>query len=177
MGSNPAGNRYFHFEFFAPSPFRTAQRGQCKWNQAWPFTCSNSWFRPQIRLIIQSLVYLLPQYSFKYIQARMITMIFSRRYCMNAPTITKAKVCIIPKVWNKWKIWNIALFIIIMRKRQLNLEVGYLFPEWAIYWHPFLINVSLLQHIIFGISLNKCQREISKPYFLRLLWLNIVNPT
>ena len=28
MGSNPAGDIYFHFEFFAPFPFQTAQRSQ-----------------------------------------------------------------------------------------------------------------------------------------------------
>ena len=54
----PAGDIYFHSELFAPFPFRTAQRSQCKWTQAWPFTCSHSCFRPQIRLIIQSLVYI-----------------------------------------------------------------------------------------------------------------------
>ena len=37
---------YFHFEFFAPSPFRTGQRSWCKWNQVWPFTCSQSCFIP-----------------------------------------------------------------------------------------------------------------------------------
>ena len=30
VGSDPAGNIYFHFEFFAPSPFRTGQRSPCK---------------------------------------------------------------------------------------------------------------------------------------------------
>ena len=43
---------YFHFEFFAPSPFRTGQRSPCKWNQAWPFTCIHSCFTLHIRLII-----------------------------------------------------------------------------------------------------------------------------
>ena len=52
VGSNPAGSIYFNFEFFAPSPFRTGQRSPCKWIQAWPFTCSHSCFRLQIRLII-----------------------------------------------------------------------------------------------------------------------------
>ena len=42
VGSNPTWNIYFHFKFFAPSPFRTAQRSLCKWNQAWPFACSHS---------------------------------------------------------------------------------------------------------------------------------------
>ena len=48
----------FAFWIFAPSPFRTYQRSPSKWNQAWPFTCSHSCFRPQIRLIIQGFVYL-----------------------------------------------------------------------------------------------------------------------
>ena len=65
MGSNPARDTYFHFEFFNPILFRTAQWISCKWNQAWPFTCSHSCFRPQIQLIIQGLVYKYPQYSFK----------------------------------------------------------------------------------------------------------------
>ena len=30
VSSNPAGDIYFHFEFFAPSPFRTGQRSRCK---------------------------------------------------------------------------------------------------------------------------------------------------
>ena len=64
VGANPAGNIYFHFEFFAPSPFRTGQRSPCKWNKAWPFTCSHSCFRLQIRFIIQGLVYKYLQYSF-----------------------------------------------------------------------------------------------------------------
>ena len=34
-------------EFFAPYSVRTAQQIQCKWNQAWPFTCSYSYYRPQ----------------------------------------------------------------------------------------------------------------------------------
>ena len=55
---------YFHFEFFAPSPFRTGQRSRCKWNQACPFTWSHSCFRPQIWFIIQGLVYKYLQYSF-----------------------------------------------------------------------------------------------------------------
>ena len=50
MGSNPAGDIYFHFEFFNPSLFRTAQWIPCKWNQARPFTCYYSCFRPQIQL-------------------------------------------------------------------------------------------------------------------------------
>ena len=65
VGSNPAGDIYFHFEFFAPSPFRTGQRSRCKWNQACPFTWSHSCFRPQIWFIIQGLVYKYLQYSFK----------------------------------------------------------------------------------------------------------------
>ena len=64
VGSNPAGDIYFHFEFFAPSPFRTGQRSRCKWNQACPFTWSHSCFRPQIWFIIQGLVYKYLQYSF-----------------------------------------------------------------------------------------------------------------
>ena len=64
LGSNPAGVIYFHFEFLAPSPFRTAQRSQCKWFQTLPFTCSHSCFRPHIQLIIQGLVYLFPLYTF-----------------------------------------------------------------------------------------------------------------
>ena len=64
VGSNPAGDIYFHFEFFAPSPFRTGQRCRCKWNQACPYTWSHSCFRPQIWLIIQGLVYKYLQYSF-----------------------------------------------------------------------------------------------------------------
>ena len=58
MVSNSAGYIYLHFEFFVPSLFRTAQWSPCKWNQAWPVTCGHSCFRPQIRLIIQYLVYL-----------------------------------------------------------------------------------------------------------------------
>ena len=55
-GSNPAGD-IFHFEFFNPSLFQTAQWIPCKWNQAWPFTCSHRCFRPKIQLIlIQDLV-------------------------------------------------------------------------------------------------------------------------
>ena len=46
---------YFHFDFFAPFPFRTAQRSQCKWNQAESFTNIHSCFRTQIRLIIQGM--------------------------------------------------------------------------------------------------------------------------
>ena len=65
VGSNPAGDIYFHFELFAPSPFRTGQRSRCKWNQACPFTWSHSCFRPQIWFIIQDLVYKYLQYSFK----------------------------------------------------------------------------------------------------------------
>ena len=65
VGSNPAGDIYFHFEFFAPSPFRTGQRSRCKWNQACPFTWSHSCFRPQIWFIMQGLVYKYLQYSFK----------------------------------------------------------------------------------------------------------------
>ena len=65
VGSNPAGDIYFHFEFFAPSPFRTGQRSRCKWNQACPFTWSHSCFRPQIWFIIQGFVYKYLQYSFK----------------------------------------------------------------------------------------------------------------
>ena len=64
VGSNPAGDIYFHFEFFAPSLFRTGQRSRCKWNQACPFTWSHSCFRPQIWFIIQGLVYKYLQYSF-----------------------------------------------------------------------------------------------------------------
>ena len=64
VGSNLAGDIYFHFEFFAPSPFRTGQRSRCKWNQACPFTRSHSCFRPQIWFIIQGLVYKYLQYSF-----------------------------------------------------------------------------------------------------------------
>ena len=30
MGSNPAGNIYFHFEFFALFPFLTAERNEIK---------------------------------------------------------------------------------------------------------------------------------------------------
>ena len=49
VGSNTAGDIYFHFEFFAPSaPFGTGKWIPCKWNQAWPFTCSHSCFRPKI---------------------------------------------------------------------------------------------------------------------------------
>ena len=62
--SNPAGNIYFHFEIFAPSPFRTGQRNRCKWNQPCPFAWSHSCVRPQIRLIIQGFVYSYLQYSF-----------------------------------------------------------------------------------------------------------------
>ena len=40
----PAGDIYFHFEFFNPSLFRTAQWIPCKWNQAWPITCIHSCF-------------------------------------------------------------------------------------------------------------------------------------
>ena len=65
VGSNPAGDIYFHFELFAPSPFWTGQRSQCKWNQACQFTWSHSCFRPQIWFIIQGLVYKYLQYSFK----------------------------------------------------------------------------------------------------------------
>ena len=67
VGSNPAGDIYFHFEFFAPSPFRTGQRSRCKWNQACPFTWSHSCFRPKIWFIIHGLVYKYLQYSFNYI--------------------------------------------------------------------------------------------------------------
>ena len=63
VGSNPTGDIYFHFGFFAPSRFRTGQRSF--WNQARPFTWSHSWFRPQIQLIIQGFVYSYLQYSFK----------------------------------------------------------------------------------------------------------------
>ena len=69
VGSNPAGNINFHFEFFAPSLFRTGQRSRCKWNQACPFTWSHSCFRPQIWFIIQGLVYKYLQYSFNIILA------------------------------------------------------------------------------------------------------------
>ena len=65
VGSNPAGDIYFDFEFFAPSSFQTGQRSHCKWNQEWPFTWSHSCFRPQIRLIIHGFAYLSLQYSFK----------------------------------------------------------------------------------------------------------------
>ena len=44
VGSNPTGDIYFHFAFFAPSPFRTGQWSPCKWNQAWQFTRSHSCF-------------------------------------------------------------------------------------------------------------------------------------
>ena len=67
MGSKTtmtSGDIYFHFEFFAPSPFRTGLRSHCKWNQACPFTWSHSCFRPQIWFIIQGLVYKYLQYSF-----------------------------------------------------------------------------------------------------------------
>ena len=64
VGSNPAGDIYFHFEFFAPSPFRTGQRSRCKWNQSCPFTWSHSCFKPQIWFIKQGLVYKYLQYSF-----------------------------------------------------------------------------------------------------------------
>ena len=53
VGSNLARDIYFHFEFFNPSLFRTAQWITCKWNQAWQFTSSHGCFRPQIQLIIQ----------------------------------------------------------------------------------------------------------------------------
>ena len=67
VGSNPAGDIYFYFEFFAPSLFQTGQRSCCKWNQACPFTWSHSCFRPQIWFIIQGLVYKYLQYSFKFL--------------------------------------------------------------------------------------------------------------
>ena len=73
VGSNPAGDVYFHFEFFAPSPFRTGQRSRCKWNQACPFTWSHSCFRPQIWFIIQGLVYKYLQYSFNQISKIVVT--------------------------------------------------------------------------------------------------------
>ena len=64
VGSNPAEN-ILSFEFFASFPFRTAHHSKCKWNQAWPLTCTLcSCFRPKIRLVIQDLVYVYPQYSF-----------------------------------------------------------------------------------------------------------------
>ena len=47
---------YFHFEFFAPSPFRTSPRCPCKWNQAWPFTCSHICFRYQLRFKTQDTI-------------------------------------------------------------------------------------------------------------------------
>ena len=65
VGSNPAGDIYFDFEFVAPSPFRTGQQSHCKWNQACPFTWGHSCFRTQIRLIIQGFVYSYLLYSFK----------------------------------------------------------------------------------------------------------------
>ena len=65
VGSNPAGDICFHFEFFAPSLFRTDQLSRCKWNQACPFTWGHSCFRLQIWFIIQGLVYKYLQYSFK----------------------------------------------------------------------------------------------------------------
>ena len=40
-GSNPTGNIYFHFEFFAPFSFLTARRSQYKWNEAWNSSQSN----------------------------------------------------------------------------------------------------------------------------------------
>ena len=46
---------YFHFEFFAPFSFLTNRRSPCKWNKAWPFTCSVCCFSPQIWLIIKGI--------------------------------------------------------------------------------------------------------------------------
>ena len=39
----PLETYFFHFEHFAPIPFRKTQRSNCKWNQSWPFTCSYSY--------------------------------------------------------------------------------------------------------------------------------------
>ena len=64
-GSIPGTDIYFHFEFFASFPYLTARRSPCKWNQAWPLTCSVCCFRPQTRLIIRGLSCIWLQYSFK----------------------------------------------------------------------------------------------------------------
>ena len=55
----------FSFWIFRLFPVFTARRSPFKWNQARPFTCSRC-VRHQIRLIVQGIVYLKPQYSFKF---------------------------------------------------------------------------------------------------------------
>ena len=55
VGSNPAGDIYSHFEFFAPSLFRTGQRSRCKWNQACPFIWSHSCLDPRYDLSYKTL--------------------------------------------------------------------------------------------------------------------------
>ena len=45
------------FWIFHSIPFLSGRQSPCKWNQAWLFTCTYFWFWPEIRLIIQGLVY------------------------------------------------------------------------------------------------------------------------
>ena len=50
-------DRWFHsrwryifvFKFIACTPLLTARQSPCKWNQAWPFSCSACCFRPHIQ--------------------------------------------------------------------------------------------------------------------------------
>ena len=93
VGSNPAGDKYFHFEFFAPSaPFRTGKWMPCNWNQAGPFTCSHSCFRPQIRLDryidrykfickwLYNLAAVNHTYKASYVNSRSIALSFAKHY-------------------------------------------------------------------------------------------------
>ena len=114
VGSNPAGDIYFHFESFAPSPFRTGQRSRCKWNQACPFTWSHICFRPQIWFIIQGLVYKYLQYSFKSV--------VNDNHCIDQNHLTKEPLHMDGAVYQEKKKYR-WMFVIQSQETRQGAEV------------------------------------------------------
>ena len=94
VGSNPARDQVFILDFFAPFSFLKTQRSPCKWNQAYPFVCSYCGFRPQIRLIMQDLCIIWPQYSFiaNWLEAKTIIFRYFLARFRNFPPQVDQKV-------------------------------------------------------------------------------------
>ena len=136
-------------------PPRSGQRRQCKWNQAWPFTCSHSCLRLQKRSIIKGLVYSYLQYSFKSEKAVGLCCTNACIYAYNAEMLKSS-----------WTCQSFGLILKILSVRTINIwsrNITFCQSEWH-----FVSNMPTLSTTyVFKPSVR--QITLAVPLFLKLV--------
>ena len=130
MGLNLAGDIYFHFEFFAPSPFRTGQRSLANEIKHVHSPEVIVVFRPQILFIIQGFVYSYLQYSFKILMPspldqKMGHVNFVLSVCLLSEKETSCVACTLgqwsPFKWHQYQ-WPCDLHNVLFAKKRFWLN-------------------------------------------------------